>query len=483
MREALKFYVDGEWVNPANPTLSDVINPATERPAGQINLGNAIDVDRAVSAAKTAFPAFAATSREERIALFERIIEQYRARRSDLVSAVSDEIGAPLELAKSRHVLVGLVHLKTALDVLRTFRFEEVSGSMRIIREPIGVCGLITPWNWPLNQIAAKVAPALACGCTMVLKPSEISPFSATIWAEIMAAAEVPPGVFNMVHGLGPEVGAAISSHPDVDMVSFTGSTRAGIDVALNAAPSIKRVHQELGGKSASIILPDADLDAAVRAGVKAVTANSGQSCNAPTRMLVPADRMADAARSARAAAEELKVGDPTGTPDLGPVASKKQFDAIQTYIERGQQEGATLAAGGVGRPAGIDRGFFVRPTVFADVTNDMSIAQEEIFGPVLAIIGYDSVDHAIRIANDSPYGLAGYIQGKDPTQALEVARRLRVGQVNINHSPPNPHSPFGGYKQSGNGREWGEHGFEGYLEVKAILGDSSVQNQALELS
>jgi aldehyde dehydrogenase (NAD+) len=471
LRENRRFFIGGQWVDPAAFTPHEVINPATEDPVGVVALGDRADVDRAVRAARLAFASYARTTREDRSALLERIIAEYRKRRDDLARAISDEMGAPLALATNLHAMIGQVHLKTALGVLRDYPFEERRGGLRVVREPIGVCAFITPWNWPINQIAAKVAPALACGCTMVLKPSELSPFSATIWTEILEAAQVPPGVFNLIHGTGPTVGAALAAHPEVDMVSFTGSTRAGIDVAQKAAPTIKRVHQELGGKSANILLPDADLPASILAGVRAVMMNSGQSCNAPTRMLVPASRMAEALELARAAADSLEIGDPRGKPFLGPVVSRGQFEKIQDLIRIGIEQGATLAAGGLGRPPGLSKGFYVRATVFGNVCNDMTIAREEIFGPVLAIIGYDSVDEAITIANDSPYGIAGYIQGKDPAAIDYVASSLRVGQVVINQAPPDPMAPFGGYKQSGNGREWGDHAFEAYLELKAVLG------------
>lgn len=471
MRESLQFYIDGAWVDPVASRPFDVINPATEQPVGTIALGTAADVDRAVSAAQAAFPAFARTSRKERIELFEAIIAAYRDRRTELALAITEEMGAPAALAQNLHAMVGNLHLKTALSVLRRYPFEKQVGTTWILHEPIGVCALITPWNWPINQIAAKVAPALACGCTVVLKPSELSPFSARIWAEVMHAAGVPAGVFNMIQGTGPEVGGALSAHPGVDMVSFTGSTKAGIDVARNAAPTIKRVHQELGGKSPNILLPDTDIAISVAAGVRAVASNSGQSCNAPTRMLVPKARMAEAKDAARAAAGALHVGDPTGTVDVGPVVSRIQFDKIQQLIKAAIAEGATLVAGGPGRPDGIETGFFVQPTVFADVTNDMVIAREEVFGPVLAILGYEDIEDAISIANDTPYGLAGYIQGNDPALIAAVAARLRVGQVIINQALPDPNAPFGGYKQSGNGREWGEHAFEAFLETKALLG------------
>ena len=475
MRDSLRFYIDGRWVEPHNPDRFEVINPASEEPAGIINLGDASDVDDAVRAARAAFRSFSRSSRKERIELFESVIAAYRPRRKELGEAIMEEMGAPAKIAEGLHAMVGQLHLKTALEVLKTYPFEERRGTTWVVHEPIGVCALITPWNWPINQVAAKVAPALACGCTVVLKPSEYSPFSARIWTEIMAEGGVPAGVFNMIQGSGPAVGAALSAHPDVDMVSFTGSTRAGIEVARNAAPTIKRVHQELGGKSANIVLPDADIAEAVAAGVHAMAHNSGQSCNAPTRMLVPAERMAEAIVAARTAAGHLRIGDPAADPDLGPVVNRIQFDRIQTLIETGIAEGATLVAGGPGRPEGLAKGFYVRPTVFADVRNDMTIAREEIFGPVLTIIPYKTVDEAIQIANDSPFGLAAYVQGRDPRLIAEVASLLRVGQVLINQPQPDPMAPFGGYKQSGNGREWGDHGFEGFLETKALLGHPDI--------
>jgi len=365
---------------------------------------------------------------------------------------------------------MGHVHLRTAQSVLKTFEFEETRKGTRVMLEPIGVCGLITPWNWPVNQIAAKVAPALACGCTVVLKPSEMSPFSAQIWAEVMHAAGVPAGVFNMVYGTGLGVGRAISAHRDIAMISFTGSTQAGIDVARTAADTIKRVHQELGGKSANIIMPDADFESAVRQGLKTLMNNAGQSCNAPTRMLVPHDRMAQAHEILADAAAAVTVGDPLGDPDIGPVISRIQYDKIQGLIGQGIDEGGQLAAGGLGRPDGLDAGYFIRPTVFTHVTNDMTIAREEIFGPVLCVIGYDDLDEAVAIANDSDFGLAAYIQGKDPVAIAKMVDALRVGQINVNNANPDAMAPFGGYKQSGNGREWGDHAFEAFLEIKAVL-------------
>jgi aldehyde dehydrogenase (NAD+) len=471
MRAALQHYIDGAWVDPIEPRSIDVINPATEQPAGTVVLGGAADVDRAASAARAAFDSYSRTTRRERIDLLEAVIAAYKARRADVAGAITEEMGAPAALADKLHAAIGHIHLKIALNVLKDFKFSEIRGATRIEHEPIGVCGLITPWNWPINQIAAKVAPALATGCTMILKPSEFSPFSAQIWAEVLDIAGVPAGVFNLIQGDGPGVGAAIASHPQVDMVSFTGSTRAGVEVARAAAPSIKRVHQELGGKSANILLPDAEIAAAAAAGLRALVANSGQSCNAPTRMFVPRERRDEAVAALTQTAATIRVGDPHGNPDMGPVVSRTQFDRIQRLIQAGIDEGATLAAGGLGRPEGLDKGFYVRPTVFANVTNDMTIAREEVFGPVLAVIAYDTVDDAIAMANDSPYGLAGYIQGKDEHLIADVAARLRVGQVLVNHPHPDGMAPFGGYKQSGNGREWGDFGFEAFLEVKAVLG------------
>ena len=474
MSNQLKFYINGAWVDPSSTETLDVINPATEESIGQIAMGNEEDLNAAVAAAVAAFDTFSQTSKEERIELLEKIIAAYQARLPDLAQAVSQEMGAPLPLANAAQAPSGLGHFMTTLGVLKEYEFEEDVGNARIIKEPAGVCGLITPWNWPLNQIACKVAPALAAGCTMVLKPSEIAPMNAIIFAEIMDAAGVPAGVFNLVNGDGPTVGTALSSHPDVDMMSFTGSTRAGVEVAKNAAPTVKRVAQELGGKSANIILDDADFAASISRDVFGLCMNSGQSCNAPTRMLVPVSRMEEAAAIAKEAAEQVKVGDPAaeGTT-IGPVVSEVQWNKIQGLIEKGIEEGAKLETGGTGKPEGLNSGYYVRPTVFSHVTNDMTIAQEEIFGPVLSLIGYEDDDDAVRIANDTLYGLSGYISSSDTDRAKNVARRIRTGNVHLNGAGPNNQAPFGGYKQSGNGREWGEYGFEEFLEVKAILGYS----------
>ncbi len=471
MRDYLKFYINGTWVDPVTPKTLDVINPATEGVAGRISMGSAADVDAAVRAARAAFPSFSQTSVAERMALIEAIIAEYKKRYADMAAAITEEMGAPAMLSQKAQAAMGIGHLQTALAVLKDYHFEEQRGSTVIRKEPIGVCGLITPWNWPVNQIACKVAPALAVGCTMVLKPSEIAPFSAQVWTEILHAAGVPAGVFNLVNGDGPTVGAAISSHPEVDMVSFTGSTRAGIEVARNAAPTVKRVHQELGGKSPNLLLPDADFQKAVTAGVRGVMNNSGQSCNAPTRMLVPNARMAEVLAIAKAAAEATTVGDPASGAALGPVISATQWGKIQGLIERGIEEGAGVVAGGPGKPAGLETGYYVKPTVLGPVKNTATIAREEIFGPVLTILGYDTVDEAVAIANDTPYGLAAYVSGTDIDQVRQVAGRLRAGQVNINSAAPDLMAPFGGFKQSGNGREWGEHAFGEFLEVKAMLG------------
>lgn len=472
MREYLKFYINGAWADPVTPKTADVINPATEKVAGHISMGSAADVDLAVKAARKAFASYSQTSVADRVALLERIIAEYKVRYNDMAAAITEEMGAPAVLAQKAQAAMGIGHLQTALGVLKTYEFQELRGTTMISKEPIGVCGLITPWNWPVNQIAAKVAPALATGCTMVLKPSEIAPFSAQVWTEILHAAGVPAGVFNLINGDGPSVGAAISSHPEIDMVSFTGSTRAGVDVAKNAAPTVKRVHQELGGKSPNIILEDADFKRAVTNGVRGVMGNSGQSCNAPTRMLVPNSRMTEALAIAKEAAEGTTVGDPISSgATLGPVISSTQWGKIQALINKGIEEGATVVAGGPGKPAGLETGYYVKPTVLVNVTNDKTVAREEIFGPVLTIIGYDTVDEAVQIANDTPYGLAAYISGTDVENTRKVASRLRAGQVNINSAAPDFMAPFGGFKQSGNGREWGDHAFGEFLEVKAMLG------------
>ncbi|MEZ5739030.1 MAG: aldehyde dehydrogenase family protein [Burkholderiaceae bacterium] len=472
MTDHLKFYIDGQWVAPNGKATLDVINPATEKSIGKIAMGNEADVNAAVAAARKAFASWSSTTREERVALFEKIIALYKERLPELATTVTAEMGAPAKLAKAAQAPSGLGHFMTTLKVLKNYAFEEDQGTTRIVREAAGVCALITPWNWPLNQIACKVAPALAAGCTMVLKPSEVAPFNAIVFTQILHDAGVPPGVFNLVNGDGPGVGAPLTAHPEVDMVSFTGSTRAGIEVARNAAPTVKRVAQELGGKSANIILEDADFAKAIGRDVFGMCMNSGQSCNAGTRMLVPKARMDEAAAIAKAAAEKVKTGDPTSEDtSMGPVVSKVQFDKIQALIEKGIGEGAKVETGGPGRPDGLKNGYFVKPTVFSHVTNDMTIAREEIFGPVICLIGYEDEDDAVRIANDTPYGLSGYVSSGDPACAQAVAKKLRTGNVHLNGAPVDPTAPFGGYKQSGNGREWGRFGLEDFLEVKAIMG------------
>jgi aldehyde dehydrogenase (NAD+) len=472
MQDKLNFYIDGKWVAPTTPKTLDVINPANEEAYARISLGSKADVDKAVAAARRAFETFSRTTKEERLALLQKIFEAYQKHYGEMVETISREMGAPLGLSKAAQAATGLGHLGETMRILKDYNFEEVRGSTAIMHEPVGVCGLITPWNWPINQITCKVAPALAAGCTMVLKPSEVAPMSALLFAEIMHEAGVPAGVFNLVNGDGPTVGEAMSSHPGIDMMSFTGSTRAGIAVAKAAADTVKRVSQELGGKSANIVLDDADLQKAVAQGVANCFSNSGQSCNAPTRMFVPRGKQEQAIEVAKAAAAKVKVGDPfaDGTT-MGPVVSEVQFNKIQGLIQKGIDEGATLVTGGVGRPDGLNRGYFVRPTVFANVTNSMTIAREEIFGPVLSILPYDTEADAIRQANDTVYGLSGYVQSGNIEHARKVASQLRTGNVHLNGAGADFKAPFGGYKQSGNGREWGDFGFDEFLEVKAVLG------------
>lgn len=472
MRKMLQFYIDGQWVDPIAPKTLDVINPATEEVCGQISIGSAADVDVAVAAARRAFDSFSRTSVEERLELLQAILAEYEKRFEDVAEAIMEEMGAPWEVATKAQAASGTQHIKAAIRALKSLELESRSRGTLIVKEPIGVCGLITPWNWPQNQIAVKVAPALAAGCTMILKPSEIAPFDAYIFAEILDAAGVPAGVFNLINGDGPGVGTALAAHPDIDMVSFTGSTRAGVMVAQNAAPTVKRVAQELGGKSPNILLDDADFESAVKAGVAECFFNTGQSCDAPSRMLVPKDRMEEAAAFAASVAESTVVGDPREDGvDIGPLVSETQWHKVQDLIQKGIDEGATLAAGGTGRPDGIEKGYYVKPTVFANVNNDMVIAREEIFGPVVAIIPYEDEEDAIAIANDTPYGLASYISSTDMERARRVASRLRAGMVHINNASLDSGAPFGGYKQSGNGREWGSHGLEEFLEVKSICG------------
>ena len=473
MKVCEEFYINGEWVKPVNDLKTlDVINPATEEVFGRIALGDKDDVDAAVEAAYTAFETFGYSSVDERVSLLEKILEVYQGKYDEIAETISSEMGAPIGLSKAAQAATGLGHFGTALETLKNYKFEEVKGSALIRKEPIGVVGMITPWNWPINQISCKVGPALAAGCTMVLKPTEIAPFNAILLAEVLHEAGVPKGVFNLVNGDGPSVGEAMSAHPKIDMMSFTGSTRAGVAVAKGSADTVKRVHQELGGKSANIILDDADFGKAVTKGTAHMFNNTGQSCNAPSRMLVPASRQDEAKEAAKAVAEGIVVGDPSDeSTNMGPVVSDVQFNKIQGLIEKGIEEGAEVVVGGPGKPEGLNQGYFVKPTVFANVSNDMTIAREEIFGPVLCIIPYKDEDDAIKIANDTPYGLSGYVSSEDPEHALSVARRIRSGNVHINNKPTGIDAPFGGFKQSGNGREKAEWGLEEFLETKAIMG------------
>ena len=470
--EFRQFYIDGQWVDPLQGTDFQVINPATENTAGVISMGGVQDVERAVSAARRAFDSYSQSTPQDRLELLKKILANYKKRYADVAAAISEEMGAPMSLAKGGQAGVGVGHLMAMIEVLQRFKFEERQGPARLVHEPVGVCALITPWNWPINQVAAKVVPALAAGCTMVLKPSEFSPFSAMIWAQVMHDSGVPAGVFNLINGDGPVVGAALASHPQVDMVSFTGSTRAGTEVARVAAATVKRVHQELGGKSPNLLLDDADFDKAVKASVLHVMENTGQSCNAPTRMLVPRARLSAVEALAKSVAESVVVGDPKAdTTTMGPVVSKIQYDRVEGYIGKGIAEGAKLVTGGEGRPAGLTKGYFVKPTIFSNVNNDMTIAREEIFGPVLCILPYDSEEQAIQIANDTPYGLAGYVWSKDLAHANKVGSRIRAGRVTVNGAAGDMQTPFGGFKASGNGREWGEYGLRDFLEVKAMIG------------
>jgi aldehyde dehydrogenase (NAD+) len=471
MREHLKFYIGGQWTPPAEPKTIDVINPATEEVCGRVSVGSAADVDRAVTAAKAAFKTWRKASREDRLGLLNRIVEAFQARVGDMAEAITLEMGAPAWLAQGTQAPIGINHFKSAIGVLERYEFEEDRGTSRVLKEPIGVCGFITPWNWPIHQICAKVAPALAVGCTVILKPSEIAPFSGQIFAEILEAAGTPPGVFNLVQGEGPAVGAAIAAHPGIDMVSITGSTRAGIEVSRAAAPTLKRVHQELGGKSPNIVLDDADLTPAITGSVNAVMQNSGQSCRAPTRMLAPNKLMDQVCAIAKEVAETWTPGDPTGNARMGPVVSEAQWNKVQKLIQSGVDDGVKVVTGGLGKPEGLETGYFVKPTILANVTNDMAVAREEIFGPVLCILGYDTVDQAIEIGNDTDYGLAGYVQSKDIDKARAVGREIRAGYISLNNAGLDLNVPFGGYKQSGNGREFGDFAFSEFLELKSVLG------------
>ena len=467
-----QFYIDGQWTAPLSDAVVPFTNPATEEVIGHVAVGTSRDVDRAVAAAQKAFTAFSVTAPAERRALLLRILELMETRAEELAQAITAEMGSAISFARASQVPFGIAHIRAAAEVLAEYEFIVRQGSTAIVREPIGVCGLITPWNWPLYQITAKVAPAIAAGCTMVLKPSELSPLSAVLFAQIMDDAGTPRGVFNLVNGTGEEVGGAIAAHPGIDMVSITGSVRAGVLVAQAAAPTVKRVVQELGGKSPNILLPDADFERVVPLGVASAFRNVGQSCSAPTRMIVPGERLEEIEALAKRHAQSILVGDPTDPNTvLGPVANKAQFDRVQRMIAVGVEEGAKLLCGGLGRPEGLDQGWFARPTIFSDVRTDMRIAQEEIFGPVLCILPYTSVEEALVIANDTVYGLGGHVQSRDTDRARDVARQIRSGQVHINHPAWDAHAAFGGYKQSGNGREYGVFGMEECLETKAILG------------
>ncbi|MAM71512.1 MAG: aldehyde dehydrogenase family protein [Gammaproteobacteria bacterium] len=471
MRDYLQFYIDGQWVDPISASSFEVINPATEEVAGHISLGSAADLDKAAQAAARAFPSWSQTSKEERLEILRRIVAEFEKRVPELGEAISEEMGAPIWLAEGTQAAIGVKHFQNAIAILERFSFETDRGNSHISREPIGVCGFITPWNWPIHQICAKVAPALSVGCTVVLKPSEIAPFSGKIFADILHAAGVPAGVFNLVQGEGPVVGQAIAEHPLIDMVSITGSTRAGIAVAQAAAPTVKRVHQELGGKSPNILLEDADLEAAVTGGVNGVMMNSGQSCRAPTRMLVPNSLMDEVCKIAKEAAESWKPGDPKADSKMGPVISRPAWEKVQRLIKSGIDQGATLVTGGEDRPEDLPQGYFIKPTVFANVKNDMEIAREEIFGPVLSIIGYDTEEEAVAIANDTEYGLGGYVQSRDIEHARKIAAQIRAGYISINNAGLDITVPFGGYKHSGNGREFGDEAFGEFLEYKSMLG------------
>ena len=470
MKDLRKFYIDGQWIDPVQSNDLDVENPANEELVATISLGAEADVNHAVAAARRASPGYSQMPVDERISLMEKLLQIYVDRYDEMAVAISIEMGAPISFATAAQADTGRGHINAALEALKQFEFERQVGNTRIVKEAIGVCGFITPWNWLINQISCKVAPALATGCTMVLKPSEIAPISGYLFTEMMHQAGFPAGVYNMVNGDGPNVGAVIAGHSEVDMVSFTGSTRAGILVAKAAADTVKRVTQELGGKSPNIIFEDADLESAVTAGVNHMMGNTGQSCNAPSRMLVHSSVYDKALVIAKEAAGNVAVDQPTKEGQhLGPLSSRVQFDKVQSLIEKGIEEGATLIAGGPGKPEGLETGYFVRPTVFANVTNEMTIAQEEIFGPVLSMIPFETEEQAIQIANDTPYGLAAYFSTTSEERAARVASQLRAGMVSINSAFQDYTAPFGGYKQSGNGREWGEFGFDDFLEIKGI--------------
>ena len=467
-----KFYINGEFTDPSSNETLGIINPATEEEIGIVALGSIEDVDRAVYSARKAFSVSSKLSKTDRLDILKTVRENYKKRFNDLSEAIRLEMGAPIKLAEGAQAATGLGHLKTAIRVLENHEFEYKHGDYIVREEPIGVCGLITPWNWPINQIVSKVAPAFAAGCTVILKPSEIAPLSAMIIAEIMHESKIPAGMFNLVNGLGNIVGEAMSAHKNIDMMSFTGSTRGGVAVATASAATVKRVSQELGGKSANIILDDDSFTKSITNGVTHVMSNTGQSCNAPTRMLVPLSRHDEALDIARNSVENIKVGKPDDiNTDLGPLVSITQYNKVQNLIEKGIEEGAQLVSGGKGKPDGFEKGYYVKPTIFGNVSNNMIIAKEEIFGPVLSIIPYDDIEHAISMANDTVYGLAAYVTGEDQKKCLEVARELRAGQISLNYGSSGPSAPFGGYKQSGNGREKAEWGLDEFLEIKAIMG------------
>ena len=467
-----KFYINGEFTDPSSNETLGIINPATEEEIGIVALGSIEDVDKAVYSARKAFSVSSKLSKTDRLDILKTVRENYKKRFNDLSEAIRLEMGAPIKLAEGAQAATGLGHLKTAIRVLENHEFEYKHGDYIVREEPIGVCGLITPWNWPINQIVSKVAPAFAAGCTVILKPSEIAPLSAMIIAEIMHESKIPAGMFNLVNGLGNIVGEAMSAHKDIDMMSFTGSTRGGVAVATASAATVKRVSQELGGKSANIILDDDSFTKSITNGVTHVMSNTGQSCNAPTRMLVPLSRHDEALDIAKKSVESIKVGEPDDiNTDLGPLVNITQYNKVQNLIEKGIEEGAQLVSGGKGKPDGFEKGYYVKPTIFGNVSNNMIIAKEEIFGPVLSIIPYDDIEHAVSIANDTVYGLAAYVTGEDQKKCLEVARELRAGQISLNYGSSGPSAPFGGYKQSGNGREKAEWGLDEFLEIKAIMG------------
>jgi len=467
-----QFYINGKWVDPVRPSKLQVINPATEKSVGEISVGSALDIDNAVSAARSAFKSFSKTAISERIELLSEIRNVYKKRFNEIAEAIMTEMGAPINLASGAQASVGMSHLKTAIRVLEETKFEYTHNNLIIRKEPIGVCGLITPWNWPINQVVSKLAPCIAAGCTSILKPSEIAPLSAIIIAEIIHEAGAPNGVFNMVHGYGPVVGEAMSNHQDIDMMSFTGSTRGGIAVATSSAKTVKRVSQELGGKSPNIIIDDTKFNESVTRGVSGCMSNTGQSCNAPTRMLVPAHRHDEALEIAKLAAESMTTGDPKlPSTDIGPLVSETQFNKVQDLLKSGIESKATLVTGGVGKPDGLETGYFVKPTIFGNVSNDMEIAQEEIFGPVLSIIPYETDEEAVAIANDTEYGLAAYVAGDNKEKLMYFARNLNAGQIHLNYASGGADAPFGGFKKSGNGREKAEWGLDEFLEIKAIMG------------